>query len=277
MLLENVLFARANPLRPLVLEGARRLELGTFGDRVRWEAFARPYYAHCVYHAARLAKQLGYPEISVIELGVAGGSGLVLLERYADAVAKELGGIEIEVWGFDTGEGLPPPEDYRDLPYLWKPGFYPMDERALRERLTSAKLVLGDLRDTAPAFFDTHHPAPIAAVMFDLDFYSSTCVALSLFDADERHRLPRVLCFFDDIIGDETELYSDFTGERLAIHEFNDAHAMRKITPAYHLITRRSVEEWYHQVYVMHDFEHSRHNDFVSDEPTQLPLRPARS
>jgi hypothetical protein len=273
MLLENVLLARGNPVRPLLVEGARRFELGSFAARVRWQAFARPHYAYCVYHAARLAKQLGYPEISIIEFGVAGGSGLVLLERYAEEVGRELGGLQIQVYGFDSGEGLPPPEDFRDLPYLWKPGFYRMDEHALRKRLTSAKLVLGDLRETAPAFFDSYDAAPIAAVMFDLDFYSSTCIALTLFDEDECHRLPRVLCFFDDIIGDETELYSDFTGERLAIREFNDVRTARKIAPAYHLITRSTVEQWYHQVYVLHDFEHSRHDDFISDEPQQLPLR----
>ena len=33
--------------------------------------------------------------------------------------------------------------------------------------------------------------------------------------------LPSVFSYFDDIIGSEIELYNDYTGERLAINEFN--------------------------------------------------------
>src|SRR5207247_1089436 len=144
---------------------------------------------------ADLAKKLGYTEISVIEFGVAGGNGLVLLEKYAEEVAEEIG-IAIQVYGFDTGAGLPPPDDYRDLPYHWQPGFFRMDEAALRERLRNARLILGDIRETSATFFDTHRPAPIAAVLHDMDFYSSTRVALDMFHADEKHRLPRIFCYF---------------------------------------------------------------------------------
>ena len=39
--------------------------------------------------------------------------------------------------------------------------------------------------------------------------------------ADLEFFLPRMYCYFDDTIGTETELFNDFTGERLAINEFN--------------------------------------------------------
>src|SRR5262245_56689938 len=78
--------------------------------------------------------------------------------------------------------------------------------------------------------------------MHDLDFYSSTKAALGLFEADEKYILPRVFNYFDDIVGSEIELYNDFTGERLAINEFNAAHAQMKLCPAYHLLCERAVE-----------------------------------
>lgn len=244
--------------------------MGGFRDRIETAGFERPYYAYCVYHSAQLAKRLGYTEISVAEFGVAGGNGLVELEYYAAEVSAELG-LGIQVYGFDTGTGLPAPRDYRDLPYHWQPGFFRMDEDRLRQRLRTAHLVLGEISDTAGTFFDSYQPAPLAAVMHDLDFYSSTRSALEMFNCDAKYRLPRVFCYFDDIIGEETELYNDFTGERLAIAEFN-ASGTKKLSPAYHLITRENARQWYHQIYLLHDFEHPRYNDFVSENDQQLPL-----
>ncbi len=42
------------------------------------------------------------------------------MEYHAEAVKAETG-EEIAVYGFDTGKGVPPPQDYRDLPYLFNP------------------------------------------------------------------------------------------------------------------------------------------------------------
>ena len=118
---------------------------------------------------------------------------------------------------------------------------------------------------------DDHHPAPVGAVMHDMDLYSSTSVGLRLFDVDEKHRLPRIFTYFDDIIGDSVALYNDYTGERLAIAEFNEAHPNQKISPAYNL-SCRALAQWHHQIYVAHDFAHSRYDDFVSEPVQQLPL-----
>jgi hypothetical protein len=81
-----------------------------------------------------LAKRLGHSKISVIEFGVAGGNGLVNLEMHVSEIEKLLN-VEIDIFGFDTGGGLPPPKDYRDLPYYWKPGYFAMDEEKLRKKL----------------------------------------------------------------------------------------------------------------------------------------------
>jgi hypothetical protein len=81
-----------------------------------WDAVARPNYLTGILYAAREAMEEGIPEISVIELGVAGGAGLLAMQSYADAVEK-VTGIKIAVWGFDTGEGLPHTcGDHRDHP-----------------------------------------------------------------------------------------------------------------------------------------------------------------
>jgi hypothetical protein len=222
-----------------------------------------------VYQAASLAKKLGYPRISVIEFGVAGGSGLINFEHHAREVSK-LFGVDIEVYGFDTGAGLPEPQDYRDLPYQWKKGFFSMDVSGLQSRLTMAKLVLGNVETTSRDFFTKYAPAPIGAVSYDLDYYSSTAVALKMLEAGDSYYLPRVFCYFDDTIGSEIELYNDYTGQRLAIDEFNREHGDIKLSLPYYLLAKRIVEPWYHQLRVCHFFKHSKYDEFVSAEDQQL-------
>lgn len=235
------------------------------------QLFERPWYAHCVFHSAHLAWSLGYDAVSVVEFGVAGGNGLVLLEKYANEISQVLG-IEIQVYGFDRGKGLPAPTDYRDTPYCWGEGFYEMDEPKLRSRLTNARLVLGDVSETVRTFADDYQPAPIAAVFFDLDMYSSTKAAFGIFDLEEKFRIPRVYCFFDDIFGNPNTLTSDFTGERLAITEFNSENATRKISSIYYPSSSTLLRA--ENIFIHHDFGHSKYNQRSTDRafPTQLPL-----
>src|SRR4030095_1463947 len=101
----------------------------------------RAHYVWGVMQGARLASVLNVDRVSVIEFGVAGGNGLVALERIAERV-EELYGVGIDVHGFDTGTGLPRPADHRDLPNLFAEGDYPMDVDKLKSRLTRAQLNL---------------------------------------------------------------------------------------------------------------------------------------
>jgi hypothetical protein len=81
-----------------------------------------------------LGKVLGVEPVSIIEFGVAGGVSLLALECIA-AHVEELLKIGIEVYGFDTGTGLPKPQDYRDCPNIWLgEGQFPMDEKNLEKR-----------------------------------------------------------------------------------------------------------------------------------------------
>lgn len=247
----------------------RRFSLFSYRDRLAVCAVHRPHYAHCIFEAAQLAARLKYPRISVIEFGCGGGRGLLHAERHIAEISK-IFPVEIELYGFDTGTGLPPAKDYRDFAHYFRPGLYHMDETALRAKLKKAKLVLGDVRETCGTFFSDFNPAPVGCVFHDLDYYSSTRDALTLFDAESSHFLPRVSMYFDDVIGSNTWAVSEFAGEPLAIDEFNREHPFRKIA----LNRRMPLEfpdqtEWIHQVYIYHDFQHPEYDTFVA-EPEQV-------
>jgi hypothetical protein len=219
----------------------------------------RPQYLWGVLLAVRVARAIGLPSVAAIEFGVAGGNGLIALERAAGA-ATMLSGVEVAVYGFDTGTGMPPPVDHRDLPWLIEPGWFEMDEEALRGRLTKAQLVLGPVADTVPRFIDSTHP-PIGFIAFDLDYYSSTMQALELLEAPAQRLLPRVSCYFDDVFGYG---WSDFNGERAAIAEFNAAHEKRKIGKIhglrYSLPATQHALPWHEQMYLAHAFDHPDYN-----------------
>ena len=217
----------------------------------------RRHYKHCMLHAANLARKLGHRRISVIEFGVAGGNGLLAMEAHARAIQAQTG-VEIQLYGFDNGQGLPPPKDYRDLPYLFQPGYYRMDVPRLKDRLKTAKLVLGDVAITVSDFTSQEEVPPIGFIAFDLDYYSSTVSALKILDQNFGHLLPRIACYFDDIVGDIDWAYNEFTGALLAINEFNAQHDNTKIAPVSGLRFwgNKIPRPWHEQVYVAHLFTH---------------------
>lgn len=234
-------------------------------------AVDRPHYVHCVLRGAQLAKRLGHKKVSVLELGVAGGNGLVCLEAIAKEV-EELLDIEIDIYGFDTAEGLPDPKDYRDLKYQWKTGFFSMDLDALRARLSRSKLVIGDIKETAKTFYGDFDPAPVCAILHDMDFYSSTMDAFELFACDKKYLLPRFYCYFDDTIGSESEMYTDFVGQRAAINDFNDENEFKKIGVPYHLRVKNNSMIWAHKIWLYSDAEHPQFDTFVAEQDQQLAL-----
>ncbi|MDE5452812.1 hypothetical protein GWE18_08010 [Bradyrhizobium sp. CSA112] len=252
-------------------EIARRFNLFPYETRIANSAIDRPHYGYCVLQAAKLARKLGHKSVSVIEFGVAGGNGLLNLEMHA-AEVKKLMGIEVQIFGFDTGQGLPPPDDYRDLPHHWRQGFFAMDGEKLKAKLTRSQLVLGNIADRLPQFVRDYNPAPIGAISLDLDYYSSTRDAFKLFELHREHLLPRAFIYFDDIIGDDVSLFSEYTGPLLAINEFNASHDTQKICKTTYLTKAPYPETWHHQIYIYHDFKSPDYCRFVSDEAQHLPL-----
>jgi len=114
----------------------------------------RMNYAFLVWTAASEAVKLGLKAISVIEFGVAGGNGLLSLQFHAREIGRLLN-LEIQVYGFDTGEGLPVyQKDYKDILCVFKPFMCNMDYQELEEKLKpETKLVLGDIHNTVGGAF----------------------------------------------------------------------------------------------------------------------------
>ena len=238
-----------------------------FALRCALDAFPRPHYAYGAVQAARLATTLGIQEIAAIELGVGKGGGLLELEALQALTTRHFG-VAMRVFGFDLGEGLPEPVDFRDCPYLFRRGLYRMDKDVLRTRLKHATLILGDVEETARTFFDSYSPPPIGFIAFDLDYYSSTVSALQILGTNKVERfLPRTLCYLDDIVGPDEACHSEYSGELLAIQEFNSMAEDRKIAKIHGLAHKRIAPcYWADQMYVLHLFSHPQYNHFIDPE-----------
>jgi hypothetical protein len=239
------------------------------------ECARRPQYAWGTLQGAGCAHTLGIPRVCALEFGVAGGRGLVALERIATMV-RDISGVQVDVVGFDTGGGLTSPIDHRDIPNLFWEGRFPMDVEALRKRLTAASLVLGPIAETLPAFLD-ERPPPVAFISVDVDLYSSTVDCLRLFEATPALLLPRVYCYFGDIHG---YTYGDCNGERLAIAEFNARHPQRQISKIHGLkfYVPQTVREaeWVECVYIAHVFDHelyAQRSSITTSENDQRIMR----
>ena len=217
-------------LQTLPILDENRVPVGIFG---KFQAFFRDmyktmpysYYAYGLLLAAQEGKKKCYERISVIEFGVASGRGLIHMELYAREISR-LYGIDIDVYGFDSGKGLFPPMDYRNCPHLWIEGDYKMDYDALQDRLHKAKLVIGDICETTKTFLGDYNPAPIAFISVDVDPYTPTVAILDMLLEDDKYFTPVVTMYFDDNF-DSIE----FQGETLAIKEFNQKNESMKISP----------------------------------------------
>ena len=265
--------SRPIPLRTVIIRKLlRRWPVGSYEARLRASAVERPYYGWCAYFAAQVAKALGHKAITVAEFGVAGGNGLLCLCEHKAEIEKALG-IEVLVVGFDSGTGLPSTGDHRDLLYAWPPGSFVMDHEALEKRMRGrAQLVLGDVSATVGSWQPQPH-APLGAVMFDLDYYSSTMNALPILTKD--NVLPRVWCYFDDVCAGPEEAMTDRIGEREAISDFNRSPDRQRLND--HLALSYAFkgvmpQPWHQQIYVYHRAGHPSYNTCITADRSQLLL-----
>jgi hypothetical protein len=246
-----------------------------FGKLVARDRLRRPHYLWGAVQGVNLAKALGLSRVSLIEFGVAGGNGLTALESAAEKLQPAFN-IEIDVHGFDAIAGMPKATDNRDTPNLWREGFYPMDPEKLRDRLQKARLHLGLVEETVPLFIESK-PAPVAFIGFDLCFHSSTLKAFRIFDAHQSLLLPRVHCFFRNILG---RTFGDHNGERLAMSDFNASHESRKISKIYGLqyYLGSKVGRWVDQFYMAHIFDHDLYGQYDGlIQESALDLREERA
>ena len=130
-----------------------------------------------------------------------------------------------------------------------------MDLEALRAKLSSStKLVLGDVKNTVPAFVQNGHYPPIGFVSIDVDLFSSTQQALRILSLPERKTLKRVILYLDDV---GTLLYHRFAGELRAVDEFNETNQHVKIDCWRGIRSHRPFPEnpWLNKMYVAYDLE----------------------
>ena len=112
---------------------------------------------------------------------------------------------------------MPPALDYRNHPEYYSRGNYPMDYENLKSQLPSnGKLEIGNLDDQINNLFNKNNELLVGFVSFDLDYYSSTKIALNIFNRDSNYYLPTVNVYVDDM---SLENHTEYSGALLAIKE----------------------------------------------------------
>jgi hypothetical protein len=226
-----------------------------------------PQYLYGLLSAGRTASAIGAPRYTAIEFGVAGGNGLVAIEKHAEVV-KQLWKVDVDVVGFDMGSGLPARTDPRDCPFAFQGGEFSMDEPKLRSRLRHAEIRLGDVAETVQDFTKEGF-SPLGFISNDFDLYTSTRDSFVLFDIPKEQLLPRITMYCDDVVGYP---YTTATGEWAAIEEFNARSDTRKIGQIYGLRhclgSRYRFVKWPDMVFILSVFDHDSYN---SPETTRMP------
>lgn len=217
---------------PVVDDEGNLLDIMTRSRAFYRERFAtynlpRMWYAKGIDDAVQLAKLTGVNHISVLEFGVASGAGLINMEFHAQE-QERLSGIKIDVYGFDSGVGLIfDEEDSRNIAWRFGMGDYATEEQELVPLLRKAKMIYGDICETAQEFINSGNHAPIGFVSIDVDNYTPAAAILNMLgNPNDKHFLPRVRLYFDDLASD-----MEFQGEALAVKEFNDNYQDMKISP----------------------------------------------
>ena len=229
---------------------------GSFRKKVAYDLVLRPQHAFSILAAADQAKLRGLKAISILEFGVANGAGLMNIIKIAKKVTKDTG-IAINIYGFDTGTGMPAPLDFKDHPEYYTTGDFPMNKSLLEQSIKGeATIIYGTIKDTISNFKKTISPdAPIGFISVDVDYYSSTKEVLELFKSNAQHFLPLTYVYFDDIL---LPHHNDKCGELLAIKEFNDQETYRNISYHPFFVNQRIFKnaDWVKQIYYFHVLDH---------------------
>lgn len=233
------------------------LLFGNIENKIKYDLIVRQHHAYCLLEAAKAAKKMGLKKIVVIEFGVASGGGLLNIIKITDKIEKYLG-IKFQIFGMDTGKGMPKPINYKDHPEYYSEGDFQMNLEALKDKLPkNVELIIGDVKDTKQILINKISPeSPIGFISFDLDYYSSTLDALEVLKlSNPGNFLPLTHLYFDDIYSPN---HSVFSGVLLAIKEFNQKNQMRKIANNRFLVNTRifTRARWIKQVYYLHVFDH---------------------
>ena len=247
---------------------------GSLRKKIAYDLVIRPQHAYGLLNAADQAKLRGFNEVTIIEFGVANGAGLMNLIAIAEKVTK-MTGVKIHIYGFDTGEGMPEPIDYRDHPEYYNTGDFPMNKALLEEKIKGkAKIIYGPIKEKISEFISNiSEKAPIGFVSIDVDYYSSTKEVLELFKAKAISFLPLTYVYLDDIFMPH---HNEKCGELLAISEFNNEQPLRQISYHRFFENQRIFKNanWVKQLYYFHVLDHPyrselkrNRNTYVLDNP----------
>lgn len=238
---------------------------GSFRRKVAYDLVIRPQHAFGLLNAADQAKSRGLSEITIIEFGVANGAGLMNLISVADKVTL-VTGVKIHIYGFDTGEGMPEPVDYRDHPEYYNTGDFPMNKALLEEKIKGkAKIIYGSIKENITEFTrNIPKTAPIGFVSIDVDYYSSTKDVLEVFKAEATCFLPLTYVYLDDIFMPH---HNEKCGELLAVSEFNQSQSRRELSYHRFFENQRIFKNanWVKQLYYFHVLDHPFRSDLKRD------------
>jgi hypothetical protein len=145
---------------------------------------------------------------------------------------------------------MPTAVDYRDHPEIWNPGQFDVrgESDDINLRLAGrAQLIVGDVAETVPEFVANFGNRVLGFVSIDVDHYSATKNSMSLFEMPSERYLPAVPVYVDD--ANTSITYNPWSGEALAINEFNQLHTNRKIEEK-HTVWQQT------NFHVLHLFDH---------------------
>ena len=244
---------------------------GNIRQKTAFDLVLRQHNAFSILRAATDAKSSGLGKLCVVEFGVAAGAGFLNMCEIAKRVTESTG-VDIKVFGFDTGKGMPKAIDYRDHPDLYREGDFPMDVTQLQKRVPSnGRLILGALSETVPAFLGDHlaPDRPLGYAVIDVDYYSSTVDALKIFGGPPGLYLPITIVYLDDI---QLAHHNPFAGELLAVAEFNAQTPLRKICRHDFFENTRIFRnaDWIKHIYYLHVMDHPRRAADHKREPQKL-------
>ena len=223
----------------------------------------RPHYETILLESVIEAKKIGYKSVSILELGVAGGNGIIALEKYRENIQK-LTNVEINIYGFDTGEGLPEIKNKFDSPFLWKKGDFKIIDRDNLNKKIKSRIFYGEIKNTIDKFLESN-PENIIAIFFDFDLYSSTSDFLNQIDKLKKFICPRVYCYFDDVFN-PNHLIDEHSGELLAIKEFNNKNTDIKIGKSLSNSNDFKFPLGKDNLFMLHNFTHEMYDYYIGKE-----------
>jgi hypothetical protein len=233
---------------------------GNIVTKIKYDLVPRQPYAFGLGEAFRVASEqsssLGIERIVIVEFGVASGAGLLNLVKISEKLSRYYN-LQVLVVGFDSGEGMPHPVDYRDHPEKYLDGdFPPHDRKLLDETLPSnAVVIYGPIAECVGKLDGMLTDGDfISFISIDVDYWSSTNDCLKIFDNMSLKFLPSLPMYFDDVNNIDHHPYA---GELLSIQEYNDRSSDKKIVKMNQLRNWRLFKNalWLDQMYWFYDLQ----------------------